>query len=549
MPIKSFGIYLAYPPGVDLRHEGLGRYLAAFLKGASERKDVRFVIVCPSWSRSALADLFESEGVDNSLFDIVAPEKPPIVLRIYEAYNERKQKKTKRGWARRIVSVVRVMKDKLLNRVERRLVEANSYLDMFSVFIEGLLISALAILTSPLLLGYVFYICFVAARSRVENYLRPVTRRIARLRRALKSPKDDTFVVRLYSGIARVESDRMLKLVDGLSHVKAWYSPTAFWPAFNKIKAPRVMCVPDVVLSDFPVAFSDIGGDRVAQAFYDVKAAIETGLHYITYSEAVKWSTLVDQFGVRASNVSVIHHAPNDLSSSVAVNGFPDNESTSQNYCEQLFRSALKKSSSRKYAYGFDNSKVKFIFYASQFRPNKNVISLLRAYEYLLRKKMVKHKLVLTGRPDASPEVKSFINKHRLENDVLCLHGLSLQQLAACYKLADIAVNPSLSEGGCPFTFTEALSVATPVVMSRIPVSEEILTDPQLQKITFFDPYNWKDIADKVEWAISNRDTLLDVQMSTYQSLTARTWTNVVDEHIDVLIEISNANNVEEEVV
>jgi len=48
-------------------------------------------------------------------------------------------------------------------------------------------------------------------------------------------------------------------------------------------------------------------------------------------------------------------------------------------------------------------------------------------------------------------------------------------RIAACYKLADLAVNPSLSEGGFPFTFTEALSVGTPVVMARIPVTEEII--------------------------------------------------------------------------
>ncbi|MFD2884495.1 glycosyltransferase [Pseudomonas lini] len=72
---------------------------------------------------------------------------------------------------------------------------------------------------------------------------------------------------------------------------------------------------------------------------------------------------------------------------------------------------------------------------------------------------------------------KKFISEHGLQNDVLCLYGLSIQELAACYKLADLAVNPSLSEGGCPFTFTEALSVGTPVVMARIAVTEEILVD------------------------------------------------------------------------
>ena len=90
------------------------------------------------------------------------------------------------------------------------------------------------------------------------------------------------------------------------------------------------------------------------------------------------------------------------------------------------------------------------------------------------------------------PEIAQFIHKHNLQNDVLCLHDLSAQELAACYRLADLAVNPSLSEGGCPFTLTEALSVGTPVVMARIAVTEEVVTDPELQSLMLFDPYDWE---------------------------------------------------------
>ena len=164
---------------------------------------------------------------------------------------------------------------------------------------------------------------------------------------------------------------------------------------------------------------------------------------------------------------------------------------------------------------------------------------LLRAYEFLLRKKYVSHKLILTGDPERYPSVKKFIAEHGLENDVLCLHGLTVQELAACYKLADLAINPSLSEGGCPFTFTEALSVDTPVVMARIAVTEEILNQPELQDTTFFDPFEWEDMARRIEWALAHREELLALQKNIYQSLIQRTWTDVVNEHITVLESIS----------
>ncbi len=300
------------------------------------------------------------------------------------------------------------------------------------------------------------------------------------------------------------------------------------------------MCVPDVVLSDFPIGFSEVGGERFLQVYERVEAAIHGGHHFVTYSKGVKWETLVERYAVKPSNVSVVYHAPNDLSNWVTVNGFSDVEITSKNYCKTLFKRVLKKASNYSYSSTFANNDAKFIFYASQFRPNKNVISLLRAYKYLLNNNFIRHKLILTGHADGFSVVKEFIRDNYLENDVLCVHGLTVQELAACYKLADLAVNPSLSEGGCPFTFSEALSVATPVVMARIPVTEEVLVGSDLQKLTFFDPYDFKDIADRIQWGILNRDELLAVQKKVYEVLSQRNWTDVVNEHIDLLDRISS---------
>ncbi|EFC2708987.1 glycosyltransferase family 4 protein, partial [Escherichia coli] len=161
-----------------------------------------------------------------------------------------------------------------------------------------------------------------------------------------------------------------------------------------------------------------------------------------------------------------------------------------------------------------------------------------------LKEKFWGHKLILTCGSDHLSSISNFIKENRLEYDVLFLHGLSIQELAALYKRADLAVNPTLSEGGCPFTFTEALSVGTPVIMSRIPVAEEVLTDPALQEMTFFDPLDWKCLADKILWAVDNLDELKTVQMQTYNQLIQRNWEDVVNEHIDALDAIADRTRV-----
>lgn len=539
MSINKYGIYLAYAPGLDLRHEGLGRYLAAFLKGASDRKDVRFVLVCPSWSKEGLKDLFDSEGVSEERFELVSPSKKPMVLRLYEAYIARKKRKRTSGLIKKISNGISAIKKAAVDHVEQQLVTTSSYAGLALLLVEGLFLLVLGVLLSPFIFLVLTVLFFIKIRFVFKRLARPFRNHLARARGAIGEPKDDAFIFRLYKRMERIESERMLQLIGNLADVKAWYSPTAFWPAFNKIDRPRLMCVPDVVLSDFPVGFSSVGGERFLQTYEDVRRSIQTGQHYVTYSNAIKWDTLVEQYSIRASNVSVIHHAPNMLNQWVTTRGFADLEATSLHYAQTLLSSAMRKSSNKNYTVGFANTSFKFIFYASQFRPNKNLLMLLQTYEFLLRKKYVSHKLVLTGDPERYPSVKKFIAEHGLENDVLCLHGLTVQELAACYKLADLAVNPSLSEGGCPFTFTEALSVDTPVVMARIAVTEEILDHQELRDTTFFDPFDWEDMARRIEWALSHRNELLVLQKSIYQSLIQRTWTDVVNEHITVLETIS----------
>ncbi|EHK5437024.1 glycosyltransferase [Aeromonas hydrophila] len=541
MSVKKFGIYLCYAPSVDLRKEGLGRYLAAFLKGAAFRDDVKFTLVCPSWSKKDLYDLFDSENVPYENFTITSPDKKPLLLEFYDWYLNRKKKSKKRSIKKYSLDLTMRIKNKLLAHLENRLLNAYTLYDLLILCIEGGAFAFLAIILFPIVaLAVIPFVCLLVTIKKLKSILsNRFYSHIRRLINMLHSPKDDGFVLRLYRNMELAEGKRINTLIGNMTDISAWYCPTAYWPEFNKINSPRLMCVPDVVLRDFPVAFSKIGGDRTLSTFKLLEEAIRTGDHFVTYSEVVKWNTLIDGYQISVDKVSVVHHAANKIDSFINISGLPDNEEATSHYAKSLLMSAIRKSNEQDYVSIFKNKDVDFIFYASQIRPNKNIISLFKAYGYLLRKKFVQHKLIVTGYVSVMPEVKEFIISHNLQHDILFLHGLTMQELAACYKLASLAVNPSLSEGGCPFTFTEALSVNTPVVMARIPVTEEILTDPELQEMTFFDPYDWRDMAKKIEWALHNQDILLRKQLQIYDELSVRTWSDVVNEHIDILERIS----------
>ncbi|WP_028389401.1 hypothetical protein [Legionella fairfieldensis] len=80
--------------------------------------------------------------------------------------------------------------------------------------------------------------------------------------------------------------------------------------------------------------------------------------------------------------------------------------------------------------------------------------------------------------------------------------------------------------------------------MARIPVTTELITDQDLQNIMLFDPYNWRDLALRIEWGLNNRQTLLAKQKDIFNRLMQRSWRDVVDEYVMILDELSNHHRI-----
>ncbi len=484
MAVKRFGIYTSFPPGVDMTKEGLGRHLAYFLQAAQQRPDIRFTLACPSWSRSDILALCRAYRIDPGSFDLLSPLPLP-------AFN-------------------------FLRRRHKQLVK---------------------VVLAPLIL------LSLLGRRLLQPFVR--------LWRCIwcglheSPPAPDVLVrfnlggtrQRIFKRIVHFEISRLHRLIARRANVLAWYSPTSFWPRFNELPVPRLMCVPDVLVGDFPVGFARLSGAAFYERLTEIGEAIANGYHFVTYSDAVQRDTLGARYGIDPARVSVIRHGANRMDEALQS---PDGTTQDTKGLLALFHAALEKALGHPDATVFAHEELRFLFYASQIRPSKNVLTLLRAYHYLLHHRYISHKLIMTGNPHVVPDVLAFVKDHKLENDVLFLHGLTGEELAACYKLADLAVNPTLFEGGCPFTFTEAVSVGTPVVMSDIPVAREVLTDPVLQAVTFFDPYDWRMAAARIETALQDLPSLLELQRRYYQArLVQRTWRHVVDDYIALLEQLA----------
>jgi hypothetical protein len=493
------------------------------------------VVVLPGWLKLNFIAFCESEGIAQAAFDLVPTDGSPFMLRHYLAYLERRRRPPRESRFAHLADWLRRVSAENRRRFERRFVAARNAISWLATFIYATVFAA-----ALLPLGAFVWLAVSGGRvsRKLWNKLCAAFRAAGgKVLNLLHEPGEESLDVRLYRLMEEIETERMVEKINTLRHVAAWLSPTAFWPAFNRISAPGLLCVPDVMLAEFPIGFAR--EPELLRSFEQVERTILGARSFVTYSAKVKWTTLVDRYAIRPEDIAVVPHSCWDLSPLIQVNGFPDENKATNIYCQSLLQQALGRTGLTGYVQMLRSGSLKFLFYASQFRPNKNVQLLIEAYEHLLRKRYTHHKLILTGDPNRDPQVQNLVRARGLAQDVIFLHGLTTPELAACYRLADLAVNPSLSEGGCPFTFTEALSVNTPVVMARIPLTEEVLADTALQEMTLFDPYDYEDASRCIQWALDNREALLRAQQPAYIRLCERSWRDVVDDYVTILNRLS----------
>src|SRR2546421_5317478 len=116
-----------------------------------------------------------------------------------------------------------------------------------------------------------------------------------------------------------------------------------------------------------------------------------------------------------------------------------------------------------------------FLLFVGTLEPRKNLLTLLKAFDQIVRQTSLRPQLVITGGEGwLMDETFSFI-KHSGIGDRLRLTGyLDDEELRALYSTCRIFVYPSLYEGfGLPPL--EAMACGAPVIAGRVPALQEVL--------------------------------------------------------------------------
>jgi glycosyltransferase involved in cell wall biosynthesis len=534
--MRILGIAIAYPPSALSSSEGLIRLLMFLIRGGLQC-GAKIVILCPLWSRDDLLRLIQDSKIPpefKNQIKIISTDSIPPALVLYLKYIQ---------W------IHRIRKPSIFGRffkwAQQEIIElilkiagTNSWIILFFALIFSILFSPLIILAA-----LVFLLIRHTQKSNSGQFGKKFRGLFSRSSKPLVAYKNNYFARRILSIINKHEFNHLAELAKRQSEVHTWLIPTPFWPELVERLDQTIVVCPDSVITNFPVGFErDAFGERVVTLRSEIQKSLNSAGSIITYSNYVKNAQIIEKFAIPENKIVVIPHGHIDLADSLS--GFKSfnsmNLAEKRDLCLQIVHEYLKSHASDEYLRNFDFSGVKFLMYTSQHRPSKNFPSLIKAYHKILHEKNEPIKLVLTGNPKEIPNTSDLISKLGLSRDVVILPHLPTCVMAAMYHLAVLAVNPTLTEGGFPFTFSEAYSVGTPSVMSKIPVTTEYISDLNLQKIMLFDPYNLEEIVNKIHWGLHHREELLIIERSLYDQLQKRSWAKVAKEYLEVLDNIEN---------
>lgn len=511
------GMFLGYGPQTVLNKEGLGRYIAylidGFLKMGNEVE-----IACPSWLKQSVEELLETLRVSSDAVKwSIGSTMPPV----WRVYNRLFRKKPSPKTLQRLIAIFRIPVDwyyirilKCQNMVEFVLL---ALLGIFVGTIGAVLavVGAVVFALAGLLWKTAFRFLQTSELNKIKGFLKQASE-VGQTGRANGASHE---IIDAFNAMVSNTLTRLVEELNQQEQPDIWYIPSLFWPEAANLRGVKVFNVPDLVTRDYAASFCNMP-NTVASTERCIQTLMRCD-YCITYGETVRQSLCIEQFAKREDYIIAIPHANNDMRPYVQLNddllrrhGNTDKDFT-RAYAELLT--------------GFN--RMQYIFYASQIRPHKNMLNLIQAYEYLLRRQKIHCRLVLTCSLQKMPEIERYVWEHNLQNEVLCMYNVSAKRLAALYYCASLVVNPTLYEGGFPFTFGEGMSVGTPSLMSRIPQVTEYFSPAGLDDC-LFDPYDWMDLAKKIEYWLPRTEELYQKELPLYRKLAKRTTDVVACEYV-----------------
>jgi len=175
--------------------------------------------------------------------------------------------------------------------------------------------------------------------------------------------------------------------------------------------------------------------------------------------------------------------------------------------------------------YKFDKNKKEYnIVYTGNLFKWKGVYTLVDSLEYLNDNVKL---YIVGGSQDTFKEFKQYCENKSYKNRIILTGFIPKKETIKYIEIADILVLPNsandkMSYYTSPLKLFEYMASKRPIVASRLPSLEEILTDRK--NALLFEADNSKDLANKIKFAIQN--DCENIVKQAYQDVEKYTWEN-----------------------
>ena len=375
-------------------------------------------------------------------------------------------------------------------------------------------------------------------------------------------------LVSVFRDLAENELRRLARRAGRLVDVDCWYVPHTSYGSGRFLPSPRVFLFADFVFHDAPTGFPP---ELIAMARKNVKKVLSNAEHVICISEHVKRRHVIGVFGYPEERTTVIRHGYVDISHLLPFLHRDEGEAASfarvRKTRESLERAAeivkaglVRIHFRNRHAFGpvyathvfpylrkIDFSRERFALISTQNRPYKNTLGVMKAVELHNRRARRPLKLIMTGDAgidDPDNPIGAYIREHGLYYDVLSIPRVPDVMHAALYHCATLAIAGTFFEGGSgSFVFDEAVSVGTPVLLSRNLAHDEEFRRYEEYREFSFNPYEPEQLADLMDAVLSGGvDALHEKQWRIARERhDRRPWSLVHEEYLGVFREVSNA--------
>jgi glycosyltransferase involved in cell wall biosynthesis len=175
-----------------------------------------------------------------------------------------------------------------------------------------------------------------------------------------------------------------------------------------------------------------------------------------------------------------------------------------------------------------------FILFVGTIEPRKNLLTLARAFDQILRQTSLRPQLVIAGKEGwLMNDLFRFINRAGIQDDVCFTGYLGDDDLRALYSSCTLFVYPSLYEGfGLPPL--EAMACGAPVITSRIPpIMETVETAAYL-----VDPANAQELASAIVRLLEDPGAREQLSILGAQQVRNFTWERTASLTLEVYKEV-----------